>query len=117
ESVVEQKKARVAHERARQGDPLALPARKGDATLADNGVVAVGELGDVFGEAGAPGRGLELRLGQPRTAERDVVAHRHGEKKRLLRKVTDGAAERLQREVVQVYAFEKAPARLECLRT
>ena len=62
--LVEDQDARVGDQRARDGDALALAARQARAALADDGVVALGQLEDEFVRAG------ELR-------RRDHPLHRH----------------------------------------
>ena len=82
--VVEDQDARVGEQRARDRDPLALAAGERQAALADERVVAVGQLVDEAVGLRAPRRLLDLlarRVG-PRVG--DVVVHGGGEEERVV---------------------------------
>ena len=82
--VVEHEQPGVHEQGAGDGDALALTARQRVAPLADDAVVAVGQLADeVVGLRGAGGGDdlVERRVGP---AVGDVVAHRHREQERLV---------------------------------
>ena len=92
--VVEDEDARVDDERARDRDPLALPAGERDPALADHRVVAVREPLDELVRLREPRRRLDLLVGRVDAAERDVLAHGRREEERILRDDADRPPER-----------------------
>src|ERR1051326_3564538 len=91
--LVEDENARIGDERARDGDALALAARERGAALADDGVVALGELEDEIMRAGEPRRRDHALERHARIGERDVLAHRAVEQHVLLQHDADLAAQ------------------------
>ena len=104
--VVEHEDRRVDQQRAGDRDALALAARERVAALADDRVVALGQLPDEVVGAGR-GRGrddlVERRVGP---AVGDVVADRHREQERLVEHHADVVAQARQREVAHVVAVD-----------
>jgi len=91
--LVEDQHARVRDDRARERDPLLLPARELRAALADRGVVAIGEARDEVVRERVLRGGFDLGLRRHgHRAVRDVVADRSGEQDRLLRHHRERAA-------------------------
>ena len=90
--VVEHEDARVGEHRARDRDALALTAGQREPTLADDGVVSLGERGDERVRAGDTGSGDDLVVGGVWTPVRDVGTHRVGEQERILEHDADPAA-------------------------
>ncbi len=81
--VVEHEDRRVDEQRAGDGDALALAARERVAPLADDGVVAVGELHDEVVGVGRLGRGHDLldrwrRAGRRRCCRGPTTENRNG---------------------------------------
>src|SRR6185295_18212121 len=74
--LVQDQYRRVGQEGAGEGDALALAARELDATLADQGRVALGQLGDEVVRVGELGRTLDLRLRRAGLAVGDVLRQR-----------------------------------------
>src|SRR5262245_33462191 len=87
--LVEAEDARVRHKRARNGDALPLAAGERRAALADDRVVALGELKDEIVRAGEPRRGDDALEPHGRVGERDVLAHRTVEQHVLLQHDAD----------------------------
>ncbi len=83
ERVVEHEHARRAHQRARQRDPLALPAGEGEAAVAEHAVEAAVEPGDDVVGRGRGDRGMQ-RGGVALAAEEEVLGEGVGEEERLL---------------------------------
>src|SRR5882724_4350157 len=71
---IEDQDSRVCHQRPRDRDPLALPARKARTALADDGVVSVRQAGDEFMGAGELGCGEHPLHAHAGIGERDVFA-------------------------------------------
>jgi hypothetical protein len=88
---------------AGNGDALSLAAREGDAPLSDHRVVAFGEGEDLVVYTGYPGGVLDLRLCGLRVAEGDVLPHRLGEQKRLLRHHPHASPELPEVQLPDVY--------------
>ena len=105
--VVEDEDARIGHDGPGQGDPLALPARERQPALADDGVVAAGELEDELVGLGHPGRRLDLLVGGVGSSVGDVGPHRVGEEEALLEHDADLAAQRVQRDVAHVVPVDE----------
>jgi hypothetical protein len=83
--VVQDQDARILEQRAGNGDALLLPARKRDAALADQRVVAVGSLFRITSWMAAARAALRPpHRHLTRHAVGDVVAHGAAEEKRLL---------------------------------
>ena len=93
ERVVEHEHAGACDQRAGERDALPLAAGEVDAALADQRVVAVGQVGDEVGHAGglAGREHLVPRCVGPRGGE--VVAQRHREQDRPLRHERDRGAQ------------------------
>src|SRR5262245_34931519 len=72
--VVEHEDGRLGHEGAGEGDALALPAREGEAALADHRLPALGEALDLRAQARRFRRRAEPYLGRHLVPEGDVVA-------------------------------------------
>src|SRR3954454_23710045 len=104
--LVEDEDGGVAQEGARERYALALAARQPHSTLADRGLVAVGERGDEVVGVGAP-RG-ELDLGGGRVGARvgDVLADTRREEDRLLQDDRQLRAQVGEAQVAQIGAVE-----------
>ena len=101
----------VADERPRQGQALALPARQGGAVLAQDRVVALGQLLDEGLGLGAAGGLPHLRGIRVPRAPRDVLEGGGPEDDRLLQHQGDLPPERRQPDPAQVVAVDgDAPA-------
>src|SRR5262245_6730235 len=87
--LVENEEARIHHEGAGDGDALALPAGQARAALADDGIVALGQLEDEFMRASECRRRNDAVHRHRRIGERDVVAHRGVEQNILLQHHAD----------------------------
>ena len=74
--LIENQNAGVGHERARDGDALALAARKGRAALADDRIVAFGKLQNEVVGAGELRGADDCVHGGRGVGERDIIAHR-----------------------------------------
>ena len=112
ERVVQDQDARLGRQGPREGRALLLPARQGQAALADEGVVAAREVGDVLREL----RDVRGRLHAPLhlvrrhrrgQAERHVLAHGGREQERLLRDEADGLAQLVERQQADVDAVHE----------
>jgi hypothetical protein len=112
--LVQQQHARVAQQRARDGDALLLAARQLDALVAHLRVVALRQRLDEGVDVGGARR-LEDFLVRRRAlgpgAVLDVVQDAHREERRLLRHDADVAAQRPQVERADVLAVEHDGAR------
>ena len=84
---------RVADERARNGNALALPARKAGAMLAHDGVVALGQLGNKVVRACQLGRLHDVLNRCGGVGQGDVVAHRSVEQHVFLQHYADLVAQ------------------------
>ena len=104
--VVEHEDARVDEQGAGDGDALALTARQRVAALADDGVVAVGQLQDEVVRAGCPRRRLDLLERRVGSTERDVVADRLREEERLVGHHPDVRPQAGDGEVADVLAVD-----------
>src|SRR5262249_39163257 len=82
--LVEDKDLRGRKNRPGDGQALLLAARKLDATLADEGVVTLGQLDDELLSIGSPRCVFDFGIGSIVSAVGDVVAHRSVEKKDVL---------------------------------
>ena len=74
DGVVQNEDGRILQQGARNGDALLLPAGNGDATFAEDGLVAVLEVHDVVPHIGQAGGPLDVLLGGVIHAECDVVS-------------------------------------------
>ncbi len=83
--IVEHDHPGAGDERAGERDPLALAAREVHAALADQGVVAVGQVGHEVGDAGGHAHRLDLVPGRVGPAGGQVLAQRDREQDRPLR--------------------------------
>ena len=120
--VVEDQHARVGEDRAGDRQPLALAAREREAVLAEQRVVAVGQLADEVVGAGELARRARSRscVGVALAAargEREVLPHRVAEEERLLEHEPDLAAERAEPHVAHVVAVDADAARRRRRRT
>ena len=100
--LVENQDRRVANDRARDRDALALTAGQRHAALADHRGVAVRHLDDELvrvGQFGGADRVFDLRVG---LAVGDVLPDRAAEQQRVLQDEADLIAQRLQRELADV---------------
>ena len=91
--LIEDQDARVGHQGARNGDPLALPPGERSAPLAHRGVVALGQLQNEVMGAGERGSSDHALHGNGWIDERDVVAHRSVEQHVLLQHHADLTAQ------------------------
>ena len=73
--LVEQQQRRLAQDRARNRDALALAAGKRDAALADRRIEALRHARDEFGGARSLRRPLDLGVARAGAPEADVLAH------------------------------------------
>ena len=111
ERVVEHDDAGVRDQRPRERDALALAARQVDAALADQRVVAVGQLVREGVDAGGLARREHLVPVGVLAAGGEVLAQRHREEHRPLRDERDGRAELRDRHVARVDAADEHAAR------
>src|SRR5690606_6574552 len=110
--VVEDEQARAAHERAGDGEALALAAREGRAALPHPRVEPGGQRPDEVGGAGGL-EGLPRGLGAHRAlvVERDVAADGVVEDERRLTDERDGRGAGRARELARVDAVEEDATR------
>ena len=73
---VQHQDRRIAKQRARNGDALALAARQAYAALTDHRVIALGQARNEFMGVGRCGRGFHFRLARPWFAEENIFADR-----------------------------------------
>jgi hypothetical protein len=83
----------VPQDRPGQRDSLPLPAGQLHATLADHRAESVRQVAGELGHVRRLRRPVDLLVGRVRTRERDVVAQRPVEHRRVLRHVGDQAAQ------------------------
>src|SRR2546427_81715 len=102
ERLVEHEDRRVAQERARDGDPLALATREPHTALAHDGVVALGEPEDELFRVRGAGRRAQLVGARVRLAHPDIVLDRAVEEPRLLAHEGDPGAHLLEAQLTQV---------------
>src|SRR3989441_10797986 len=95
--VIKDENAGIANDRAGDGGPLFLSARKRDAALPNRGVVTRAEVFDVAMQAGDFSRFARTLGIVFEHAERDITSNRVAEEISILRNKTDRAAERLER--------------------
>ena len=106
--LVEHEDARSGEEGARQRDQLALARRQRHAALVDRRVDAVGQVLDELVEPDAAHGLHHLVVGGVGPGEGDVVAHGAREQERLLRHDAELAPQRLDGDVAQVVAVDRA---------
>src|SRR5439155_8752470 len=94
--------ARIDGDCAGDRKPLALPAGQRDPALADHRVVPLRQTLDELMGLGEPGDVLDLFVAQPGSPERDVLADRGREEKRVLGDRSDLASERVETHVPDV---------------
>ena len=82
--VVEHEHLRIADERPCERNALALAARQGEAVLADDGAVTLGQVFDELVRLGRASGGLDLFVGGVGLAERDVRPDAVGEQEAVL---------------------------------
>ena len=102
--LVEQEDACVAQDRARDGDPLALPDRETHATLAHDRVPPLRESRDELRRVRGLGGSLDLGIGRLEAPVADVLADRVCEEDRLLRDHSDLLAQRADRHLPDIPA-------------
>ena len=90
--LVEDEDPRILQQDPRDRDPLLLAARQLVAALADDRVVAVGQLRDPVVDRRGPRRRLELGVGRVRPGVQQVLADRRVEQVRLLGHEADDLA-------------------------
>src|SRR5579884_2071026 len=83
-TVVENQDARVHQQGAGDGNTLLLSTRQVDAALADDRIVAVGQVADELVSLGYPGGGDHLGIGRIWPTVPNIVADRTAEKHGLL---------------------------------
>jgi len=93
--LVEDQDRRVAQQGAGDRQPLALAARQIDAALAEDRLIAVGQLQDEIMGVGVARRGFELVVGRIRLAEAQIVLDRAVEQIGVLMHHRETAAPRL----------------------
>ena len=108
--LVEDQDLRRREDRARDREPLLLPARELHAALADECLVALGQARDELVRVRAERRVLDLRVGRVVAAVRDVVAHGAVEQEHVLLHDREQAAVGLQVKLPDVDAVEQEPA-------
>jgi hypothetical protein len=74
--LVEHQDGRIPQQRARDGDPLPLPAREPHPALSERRLVALGQSADELLGLGRLSGALDLGAGGPRPPQRDVLGHR-----------------------------------------
>src|SRR5262249_44730423 len=107
---VEENHARVAHESARDGQPLALAAGKACARFPERSSEALREAVNKLGEVGFSQDLPERVVGNAFQAIRNVFAQAAGEENGGLRHDTDLPAVRAQIELAQVVSIQQHPA-------
>ncbi len=105
--LVEQKERRVAQDRARNGDALALAARQRDAALAELRLESVRQPADEFGGMSKLRGALDLGVVGVGPAEADVFARGRGEHHGVLRHQRDAGAQSLRIGRFDRYAVER----------
>src|SRR5919206_128732 len=86
----------------RNGGARALAAGERDAPLADHRVVALRQLVDELVRLREPRDPLDLRVGEIRRSERDVLPDRRREEERILGDDADGAPQRRECRVAHI---------------
>ena len=109
--LVQDEYGRVLEEHAGDGQALLLPARQAHAALADHGVVAVLHGEDVVVDVGALGGLDDLLLGGVETPVEYVVADGGVEQVDVLLHDAHVAAQRLERDAVDLLAVDEQLAR------
>jgi hypothetical protein len=110
--LVEDEDRRVLDERARHRHALALAARQARASLAQDGVVALGQPRDEVVRVGGLRRRDDLVHRRVELAVANVVGDRAREQQRLLEDHADLVAQRLELEVADVVPVDRDPAAL-----
>ncbi len=105
--VVQNQNPRVAQDGAGDGGALLLPARKGDAALADHGLVAFGKTCDIARQPGDFGGAADLLRGGRFHAEGDVLRDGGAEQESLLRHEADLPAQFAGVEFAHVHAVHQ----------
>ena len=104
---VEDEDRRIGEQRARDRQALALTAGEPRAALAEDGVVAVGQLADEAVRVRGARRRLDLRVGEPiGRAVGDVVSHRVVEQHRVLAHDSGQPAQRGERDLARIDSVE-----------
>ncbi len=91
--LVEQQERRVAQDRARDGDALALTAGQRHAALADLRVVALRQAADELGRRRHVGGALDIGIRRAGPPEADILAHGSREDRGILRHQRDARAQ------------------------
>jgi len=102
QGLVEDQDRCVAQQRARNREPLPLPARQIDAALADDGLIPVRQMPDEFMRVGVARRLFQLGRGRIRLAEPQILLDRAMEQVGVLVHDGDQAAQRLGIECADV---------------
>ncbi len=110
--LVEDEDARIGHQRAGDGEALALAAREAAAALADHGVVAIRQFEDEFMRARELGRGNDRLDGHGGIGQGDVVADRTVEEHALLQHDADLTAQPGRVDDAEVEAVDEHAAAL-----
>ena len=104
ERVVKNDDRRLFCEHTGDGHALLLAAGERHAALADHGVIALREAGNVPVHAGGDGGGADLRVA--RAADADVLLHRAGEQERLLQHNADVLAHIARGHIGNIHAAD-----------
>src|SRR5438445_1082345 len=107
--VVEDEDARVHQEGARDRQALALSAAQRNAAFADDGVVAVLQLGNELVGLGGAGATLDLFAGRGGFAVGDVFRHAGAEEEGFLENDADGATELIELKLAGIDAIDQHP--------
>ena len=113
--VVEDEHPRVGQDGPGDGQALTLAPREREAPLADDGVVALGQLTDELVGAGQAGRSLDLALVGVPVGEGDVGGHGVVEEEGLLEHDADGPPQLDQLDVPHVDPVEAHPAAVDVI--
>ena len=111
--VVEDQDARIEQQRAGNRDALALATREGQAALAHESLVAIGQLFDKRRRLCTLGRLAYLSVRRLGLAEGDVVADRGGEEVGVLGDDADRAAQLIELQVAYIDALDEDRALLD----
>ena len=91
--LIEDIDARALERRTRDRDPLLLATRQFQASLADDGLVAVGQTDDEVVDVGQPGRPFDLVFMAAMSTEGDVVSDGVVEQHGVLGNYSDSSAQ------------------------
>lgn len=108
--VVEDKETRIHEEGACDGDTLLLPSAERNAAFADDGVVAIGEIGDEVVSLSGASTELDLVESGVGFAVGDVIGNGGAEEESFLKNDTDAGAELLEVEFADIDAINQDAA-------